>query len=145
VNKPPTHDRQCASRCGFLLALAPLSPVVHATENPAQPAFGSAPDLLSVAGSLFVVVAVIVALALLVARVNRLRASSGDVVTVVASQALGPKERLLVVEVADKQLLLGMTSNSVATLHVFDEPIIQKSEAVISFSSRLKAALRPAK
>ena len=35
---------------------------------------------------------------------------ANDVINVVATRALGPKERLMVVEVADQQLLVGMTA-----------------------------------
>ena len=62
------------------------------------------------------------------------------------SRALGPKERLLVVEVADQTLLVGMTATQVQTLHTFDKPVAaeQTDETGAGFADRLRTALRGA-
>ena len=54
----------------------------------------------------------------------------------------GPKERLLVVEVADQQLLVGMTATGVQTLHVFEKPVCatEKVTQPAGFASRLRSA-----
>lgn len=43
---------------------------------------------------------------------------------VVASLALGPRERLVVVEVGEQQLLLGLAPGRITTLHTFTTPVI---------------------
>ena len=67
-----------------------------------------------------------------------------DAINVVANRALGPKERLLVIEVADQQLLVGMTATAVQTLHVFDKPIVvaEKTGNPVGFANRLRTALQ---
>ncbi|MEO1201658.1 MAG: flagellar biosynthetic protein FliO, partial [Pseudomonadota bacterium] len=61
-------------------------------------------QLLSVGTSLIVIVLAIVALGWLFSRSRSLSGGRSDVINVVASRALGTRERLLLVEVADQQL-----------------------------------------
>ncbi|MFM8454540.1 MAG: flagellar biosynthetic protein FliO [Gammaproteobacteria bacterium] len=42
-------------------------------------------------------------------------------IKVVSAIALGNKEKLLLVEVQDKKILLGMTASSIGSLHVFEK------------------------
>jgi len=102
-----------------------------------------ASELLSLGGSLVVIVVAIVALGWLYSRSRSLGGSSNDVISVVASRALGTRERLMLVEVADQQLLIGMTATQVQTLHVFDKPVVTGVAAApaVGFASRLKAAI----
>ena len=103
------------------------------------PTVGSG-DLLSLGTSLFVVIAVIVLLGWLYSRSRLVSAGAADVINVVASRALGPKERLLIVEVAEQQLLIGMTSSAVQTLHVFDQPVAPPETRSSGFAANLRAA-----
>jgi flagellar protein FliO/FliZ len=48
---------------------------------------------------------------------------------VLAQLPLSPREKLVLVEVGDKQMLLGVSSSSINQLHVFDQPVILKNEA----------------
>lgn len=99
-------------------------------------------DILGMGVSMFIVIAVIVVLGWLYSRSRLNGGGSSDVITVVASRALGPKERLLVVEVADQQLLVGMTATGVQTLHVFEKPvcIAEKAAQPTGFAKRLRSA-----
>lgn len=100
-------------------------------------------DVLGMGVSMFIVIAVIVALGWLYSRSRFNGGGSSDVINVVASRALGPKERLLIVEVADQQLLVGMTASGVQTLHVFEKPVCLPEEAAqpAGFAKRLRSAL----
>lgn len=81
-------------------------------------------DLFSVLISTVIVVAVILFIGWLYSRSKFVKAGANDAINIVAMRALGPKERLFVVDVANQQLLIGMTSTAVQTLHVFDTPVI---------------------
>lgn len=107
--------------------------------TPAMP-IGSS-ELVNVGGGLIVVVLAIVVLGVIYAKTQGLRSGAGGVINIVATQAIGPKERIAIVEVADKQLLIGMTTTNVQTLHVFDEPIAITPEQRASFSNRLKSLM----
>lgn len=120
---------------------------VKDTEVPELQVPASTGDLLSVAVSLFVVIGAILLCGWLYKRSQGLRGQSGGVFSIVASQALGPKERIIVIEVANKQLVLGMTATQVSTLHVFDEPVVQRrtgrrnERSDSSFADRFKSIL----
>jgi len=101
-------------------------------------------DVLGVGISMFIVVAVIIVLGWLYSRSRIVGGGASGVINVIASRALGPKERLLVVEVADQQLLVGMTATAVQTLHVFEKPVCvaEESDKSIGFAGRLHKALQ---
>ncbi len=99
-------------------------------------------ELLSLAASLIVVVGAIVAFGWLYSRARSFGGGNNEVINVVASRPLGAKERLLLVEIAGQQLLVGMTASQVQTLHVFDSPVAVAATAPPGFASRLKSALK---
>lgn len=103
-------------------------------------------DILSLGASMLVVVAAVIALGWLYSRLRFNNGSTGDVINIVASRALGPKERLVLIEVADQQLLVGMTATQVQTLHTFEKPVIQApaQDAAPGFADRLRLAVRGA-
>jgi len=104
----------------------------------------SGPDIASLAMSLVVVVAAVVGLGWLYSRMRFSSGGAGDLINVVASRALGPKERLLLVQVDDQQLLVGITATQIRTLHSFDKPVAADvvSSDVPGFADRLKTAIR---
>ncbi len=109
----------------------PVAPVIDASE------------IATLAVSLVVVLAAILVVGWLYSRA-RVGASAGNgAIDVVASRALGPKERLMVVQVADQQLLVGMTSSQLQTLHVFEAPVVAKRGDApnTGFAGRLRTAL----
>jgi len=129
-------------------AKAILLLLVGATKAHASPGDGVATlpigtsDLLNVGGGLIFVVLAIIVLGIVYARTQGLRAGTNGVINVIATQALGPKERIAIIEIADQQILIGMTTSSVQTLHVFDKPVAIAPEVPASFSSRLKKFMR---
>ena len=102
------------------------------------------PDIVSLGLSMMIVVAAVIGLGWLYSRLRFNGGGPGSVINIVASRGLGPKERLLLVEVGDKQLLIGMTSSSVQTLHTFDRPVV--NDEVIAeapgFADRLRSVMR---
>lgn len=109
----------------------------------ADAAFGASQFSSLGAGMVMVVLAILL-LGFLYAKMQGMRSGSNGVINIVATQAIGPKERIAIVEVSDKQLLIGMTTTSIQTLHVFDERVAETPAPRISFADRLKSALRSA-
>ncbi|MCH9695714.1 MAG: flagellar biosynthetic protein FliO [Gammaproteobacteria bacterium] len=101
-------------------------------------------ELLSMGLSMVVVVAAILVLGWFFSRSRFAGGGASDLINIVAIRTLGPKERLLVIEVADQHLLIGMTSTAVQTLHVFDEPVgsAKGQEEVQGFASRLRTVVQ---
>jgi len=110
---------------------------------PSAPGLGGG-DVLHVGISMLFVVAVIVVLGWMYSRSRFVGGGSSDVIDIVATRALGPKERLLIVEVADQQLLIGITATAVQTLHVFDQPVAVAKRPIAQpgFANRLRAAVQ---
>ena len=127
------------------LSLSLLSAIVFAADQEIAPLptpIGSA-QIMNVGTGLFAVIATIVLVGFIYSRSKGLNGKAGSVIDVVAVQPLGPKERIVLVQVADKQLMLGMTSTQVQTLHVFDEPVVVATAeaAGLSFADRLKQVM----
>lgn len=98
-------------------------------------------------GGLFVVLAMIVAAGWLLRRLQQ-RAGMGpgrrsQVVSVVAQQMLGAREKVVVVEVEGTWLVLGVTQHNVQTLHTLPRPIEPASPAVPDAGSGDGANTKP--
>ena len=109
------------------LFLAPLT--LLAAEQPA-PAVTTPLASTDVGGQLvqlmlglLVVVGLIFALAWLLRRVQQIGPRGNQVIKLVASQALGPRDRLLLVQVGEEQILLGISAGRISPLHVLKEPV----------------------
>lgn len=116
---------------------------VSAPTLPASPGVGGG-DILGLGASVIIIVAIIVVLGWLYSRSKFVSGGANDVINVVATRALGPKERLMVVEVAEQQLLVGMTAAGVQTLHVLEKPVhvARKENGQAGFAGRLRAAFQ---
>lgn len=119
-----------------------LAPVSEMTTTVA-PVLGGG-ELLSMGLSIVVVIGAILLLGWFYSKSRFLKSTGSDLINVIATRALGPKERLLVVEVAEQQLLIGMTATAVQTLHVFDKPLAipAVSKEQPGFAARLRASMQ---
>ena len=114
---------------GLLLAL-PVSAL--AAEPVATAAAAAAPVVNSgVAGQLtqlvfglLLVLGLIFFLAWLLRRVQQAGpAGKGQVIELIGSRALGPRDRLMLVQVGNEQILLGLSPGTITALHVLKEPV----------------------
>jgi flagellar protein FliO/FliZ len=93
---------------------------------------------------LLVVLGVILALAWVVRRVQQAAPRSGQVIEIVSARALGPRDRLVLVQVGDEQVLIGVSPGRIATLHVMKEPVSaakRPEQATPEFAQRLMELL----
>jgi len=72
---------------------------------------------------LAIVLAVLIGGALLVRRLGKFPAVADSPLKVITGLSLTPRDRLVVVQVGDKQLLLGLSPGRIQTLHVLEEPL----------------------
>ena len=72
---------------------------------------------------LIVVVALILLLAWLARRLGGMHFQNVAGIKMLSVLAVGNKEKIALVQVGDKQLLIGVAPGRVNTLHVFDEPV----------------------
>lgn len=104
-----------------LLAAAAAPAAGHAVKVGGQAP--SSPGLFGAVFALLLVLGLIVGLGWLLKRMpgSGFRPAAG--LKLVASLPLGPKERVVVVEVNGEQLLLGVTAGGISTLHALPEPL----------------------
>ena len=77
-------------------------------------------------------------------RVQRLGPNNGKVIKIVATQALSPRDRLVLVQVGNEQILLGLTPGRITPLHVLKEPVQvpgTSTQATPEFAKRLMEIL----
>lgn len=121
------------------------TPVDGERAVPKIPAVGGA-EILNLGLSMLIIIGAIIVVGWLYSRMKFVGNGASSVINVVASRPLGPKERLLLIEVAEQQLLVGITASQVQTLHVFDQPVVPGHAAIQTsgFAHRLRSALRDA-
>ncbi|MEN5141579.1 flagellar biosynthetic protein FliO [Pseudomonas juntendi] len=89
---------------------------------------------------LLLVVGLIFFLAWLLRRLQSTAVKGGQVIEIVGSRAIGPRDRLLLVQVGKEQILIGHTPGSIEALHVLAEPVqVAESarQATPEFAQRL--------
>ncbi len=115
-----------------LWALLALPISVMAAEPVATTAAVAAPVVnSSIAGQLtqlvfglLLVLGIIFFLAWLLRRVQQAGpAGKGQVIELIGSRALGPRDRLMLVQVGNEQILLGLSPGTITALHVLKEPV----------------------
>ena len=125
--------------------LAPL-PVLAQSEPEAIDVMSSPvsfANVLGLVGSLVFVIAAILLVGWLYARMRGLNVRAGNAINILAAQPLGAKEKIVIVEIGDKQIAVGVTPSSLQALHVFDKPVISAAdmEFVTPFADKLRGAL----
>jgi flagellar protein FliO/FliZ len=133
------------SMAGLLLAL-PLGalaaePIAQAAAAPAVGSVGG--QLTQLMLGLLLVVGLIFVLAWLLRRVQRIGPGNAQVIELIGSRALGPRDRLVLVQVGEEQILLGLTPGRITPLHVLKTPVdAAKTEAATpEFAQRLMELL----
>ena len=108
----------------------------------------SAAYLAQMLVGLILVIAAILVLAFFMRKVGGTPSRLGSEFRVIGGISLGARERMLLVQVGTKQLLVGVAPGRVQTLHVLEEPIRTEGPrreggtgAESSFAHRLRAVL----
>jgi len=123
-----------------VLAAEPVASVA------AAPVTGSgvAGQLAQLVLGLLLVLGLIFFLAWMLRRVQQAGpAGKGQVIDIVGSRALGPRDRLVLVQVGNEQILLGLSPGTITALHVLKEPVQVPSteQASPEFAQRLMELL----
>lgn len=125
---------------GSLLPVVARATALPASNNSAALSNG---ELMRVLVGLLVVVAVIVLLSWLLRRLNGAKFANANGFKIISCMSLGAREKIMLVRVGQRILLLGVTSGSINTLHDFGEelPTSFSTHSKTSFSDFLKTAL----
>ncbi len=102
----------------------------------------SASALMQTTLGLIVVVAFIVLIAWLLKRTNSLQSSANGQLKVIAGLPVGTRERILLIEAGEEQVLIGVTAQQINTLHVLNSPIdVTPTSSQPQFADKLKQIL----
>jgi flagellar protein FliO/FliZ len=127
----------------FLFQTLPTVTLAAGEKAPADPV--GAGGILQVLVALVFVLALIVGLAFLMRRFGAVPQGAGGAIRVLGGVALGQRERAVLVQVGDTQLLVGIAPGAINTLHVLDKPIAVPNapgRGDNGFAERLAAAMR---
>lgn len=110
------HTRFCliATLCTPLLATAQTTARPVYTPPPAAVSSGS---ILQVIFSLLLVLAAVVLVAWILKRINLPQHGAGSLLKVISGVAVGQRERIVLVEINDTWLVVGVAPGQVRTLH----------------------------
>ena len=125
------------------LSVLAAEPVATAAAAPAVGS-GVAGQLAQLVLGLLLVLGLIFFLAWLLRRVQQAGpAGKGQVIDIIGSRALGPRDRLVLVQVGNEQILLGLSPGTITALHVLKEPVQVPSaeQATPEFAQRLMELL----
>lgn len=109
-------------------AIAYASSAAMAAEPATTAAVGATPaglggQVVQLILGLLLVVGLIFFLAWLLRRVQGVAPGQGHLIEVLSSRAIGPRDRLLLVQVGKEQILLGHSPGNIEALHVLAEPV----------------------
>ena len=109
--------------------------------GPSAPSTFVTNPLVVLAGLAFIVL-LIYGCAWLVKRMGAVNIGGGSGMKIVAGLSVGQRERVLLLEVGERQVLVGVAPGRVSHLESFDEPVVNTADSSGgNFSERLKAVL----
>ena len=98
--------------------------------------------LLQVIGSFVVVILLLVGVLVLLRRFNGVSSQMSGNMRVLSSVGVGQRERVVLLQVGEEQILVGVGPGNVRKIHAFDEPVVEPSATTTpSFSDVWKVAM----
>lgn len=133
------------SNVRFILALTLSSISSIALALPTEsPNLISHNELVKVVTGLLFVLLIIFCLSWIVKRLNVVKLSSSSGFQSIATMTLGPKEKIMLLKVGERYLLMGVAAASINILHDFGEqlPLGFDPDNKTTFAELLKSAVR---
>jgi flagellar protein FliO/FliZ len=84
--------------------------------------------LLQVIGSFFLVICILLGVLFFLKRSNNAVSGGLGGMRIISSISLGQRERAVVLQVGEQQLLVGVTAQSIQPLHLLSEPLANNAE-----------------
>ena len=102
-------------------------------------------SLLKVTGGLFLVIVAILASAWFYRRFGNISTINNEKLKIIGGISMGQKERVVLMQVGEEQVLLGVSPGRIQTLHVLTKPIKveeSKQPETNKFANQLNLALK---
>ncbi|MDQ0140420.1 flagellar biosynthetic protein FliO [Cupriavidus necator] len=119
----------------LLTALAVLPCAATAAEGTHVPAISGAASLAQAGLGLFAIIALILGIAWVARRAGLVRHATGGAIKVVGSTMLGARQRLVLVEVGDSWLVLGVSPGEIRPLHTLAAGTPAASQTIVHGAS----------
>ncbi|MDR7089505.1 flagellar biosynthetic protein FliO [Cellvibrio fibrivorans] len=128
----------------WVLLLVSFTELSYAQATVPTAQIGSGRHLVNVTLALMGIIGLIFAISWFVKRFSQGTFSANAHIKILSAMPLGTRERIVLIEAGGQQLLLGITSTHINTLHVFETPIVvdDKTENPSDFSRKLMAILQ---
>lgn len=127
--------------CGLMLALGPA--VATYAAEPTRAIVSPLATLGKLAVALVVVLGVFWVFARVMHKLQAGQSGAHNGLKVIGGLSLGQRERVVVVQAGEEQLVLGVTSSQINMLHTLTTPLsLSASEDVGDFRKKLSAALK---
>ncbi|MGX5201414.1 flagellar biosynthetic protein FliO [Aliikangiella sp. IMCC44632] len=135
----------CSARYASALLLTSVAFSIQAQESIEKNTLSVSPanNISSMLVGLFLVLVVIFFLAFLLKRFTSLNIVSNNI-KVIESQSIGSKEKLVIVEIQDKQLVLGVTAHSINKVCELENKI-EKKAVKMPFEKVMQQLMNPQK
>ena len=119
-------------------------PGASVTQTNTVAPIGSGRHLMNVTLALLGIIGLIFSISWFVKRFSQGTFSANAHIKVLSAMPLGTRERIVLIDAGGQQLLLGITSTSINTLHVFETPIAVDSrvDGQSDFSRKLMSILQ---
>jgi len=131
----------------FLLQIIPGS--VFAADAPAKQIVDplSGTNVVQMIFGLIFVLVLVFAIAWLLRRVGGVSLTGGGALKVISGMSMGSRDRVVLLQVGEEQLLLGVSPGRVQTLHVLEKPIKVEQPAMSTsmFADKLAEVLKSKK
>ncbi len=89
--------------------------------------------MMKLTGGLLLVVAIIFSIGWILKRLNLTQQSQGGILRVVAGLSVGSRDRIVLVQVGDEQILVGLSPGRMEKLHTLEKPVsVEESASPIS-------------
>ena len=114
-------------------------------KNPALQQPSTSSQLASLVGGLALILILIFGLSWFVKRFSQGGFVQNQTIKMISAMPLGTRERIMLIDVGGKHILLGLTPTQINTLHVFEEPVVTASDKNVSnsdFSKKLMSILQ---
>lgn len=126
----------------LLLSIGLISDALLAqSENQAGTALEpmSSPYLFKLTGGLILIVALIFALAWLLKKFNLNQQSHSGLIRIIAGLSIGTRDRIVLLQIGEEQILLGLTPGRIEKLHTLAQPLEVTGEQPVSgsFASKI--------
>lgn len=94
---------------------------------------------------LLLVLGIIFGMAWFIRRMGTFQQASHGALRILGGLSVGQRERIVLVQVGDKQLLLGLAPGQIRTLHVLEHAVVineQDGHSLTSFADRLQSVIQ---